>query len=536
MINNPIRSLYDSNLGADNFAKSLGRINKIQNISITTSAIVLEVDRRGGRFIIDRAGADGGNDLYSPIFTLRVRLLTNFYNSSDGEDRSQFDGDEIYCIPGTGFNIIEIPEPGDVVRVQFNKPFSQDSKGIAYWLGRESWYMTVEGGPGFKRSLPNEGKDITHDDDVNFSGVYPTIIDKDYDIKPEWNYEPYPNHRFLSGDLVMMGKSNTSIIHSFNTHVEGDKRGLIAIETELDYIHNSQSLMAFDWLNSTPDQIQQFKAIQLEHLKYHIDSFTRTDKNRWLNSLGVRMIYGTKFNADRHLIYYASEKDGTGQYGNMQKSYDINFRDEGEGPMPTEEDLQRGIVQIGTEIQQQPINTELDYDQPNDDVQQVQADARGAINFDTAVATLYAEFEEIALISRNGGDIVHAVLGEPLIRWMQQMMINQMHMVRTADILRDELHRLSTEFLQHTHAIVPGQTLAPLGSPLAGNDPFLTDYTYYWQGTTGDVGGDTPTFSEVGDYSPVSNVVKDRISEERSKLEDLIKSSSSLLSRNFKLN
>src|ERR1700676_5422624 len=97
--------------------KSLRMLQNLNGFELIRRALVIFVDREGGRLNINLGGNAGSNDISSVPFTLKVRLLTNFYNNDASADNSNIGFDEYYALPLNSPNIIDIPEKGEIVNV-----------------------------------------------------------------------------------------------------------------------------------------------------------------------------------------------------------------------------------------------------------------------------------------------------------------------------------------------------------------------------------------------------------------------------------
>lgn len=516
------------------FAGKLKDLSELHKLQVIHHALVLQVDREGGRFYINR-GADGGkNNQYSVIGTLKIRLLTNLYNDSNGTDASVMDMDEYYVLP-LNHHHLRFPIAGEVVKVMFDRPMDKSSRVLGYWIGEQTYFATRDYRTTYKYRQASHGKEVTHDEYTIYSGRRPSVIDNDYDVHPNYFLEPFPeDRRAKEGDDMNMGGSNTMIHHSFNAHSEADGEGTLEIGTGYDYIGNVRNKddsytpftdTSFDFDKATDDEIKIYQDLRNYHFQRVRD--IDKDKSRWeqLNTLGSRIFLTTKYNIDRRLIHKDTEKDGTGDFGNVQRLYDTNFRDEGPGK------------NCGKEIEQKQIHDKIDIASGalQGDVVEVQSKARNPITFDDAVPSLLIESEQVRIITRNSERAVnHAVLGEEQLRWNQRLLIMILHQNRTIDILNDRLHRLSVDFVNHIHLAKPGITNAPMGSPESPTGQPITDFTYYVDTTDGSVGGDS-SFDEKGSDSP-SMLIKDRIKEERKQLEQLIADLPDNLSDSFGLN
>lgn len=530
---NPIREAHDYNLQVDSFAKNLTSVSKIANTSILHRALVLEIDRIGSRFIINRPGANNDNNMVSSPFTIRARLLTNYYNNSDGLNRGEFDGDEIFAIPEGSINRLDIPEAGETILIRLDYPFTKDGIYTAYWIGRENAFATKQYNLPFKYNEASANDFLTHDESVLYGGNKPQIITKEYSIKPERNYEPYPwPHNFKSGDVFDLGKSNTLIKHTFDIDNESDKRGYLEFGVEYEYIHNTKPLLSFDFRTATESEIIDFQKIQEEHIKYHLSNFRKMPAWQWQNC-SSRIIIATKTNIDRHLIHKNSEKDGTGQHGNMKLEFDQHFRDEGPGKETPSDNSYR--KQIGKEIKKEPITSKIEYKQNHNDIISVKCQARKPITFDIAQPSIFLESDDIKILSRKGGKINHMMLGETYVRWMQEVMMIMLKQNRDLNLLNDRIHKLAIDFLKHRHTVVPGQSLEPMGSPYTGQGTFLKSFLWYDDTTEGDVGGDSKLYEESGSDS-VTMKIRNRLIEERNKLEELINRMPEFLSNTHSIN
>lgn len=517
---NPLRGAYNYDDQLDNFIAKLNRATEILSSELIVRGLVLAIDRRGGKWPIVKPGANNANNTFSSPFTLRVRLLTNFHNANDGTNPQFLEGDEVFAIPEGSVNMFDLPQAGEVVLLRFNKPFTNDGIYTAYWIARESAdYATRDYRHMWKINEADEDKYITHDQSVIWSGERPSIIDNDDDIRPNSNYEPFPEvRRIKDGDVGMVGKSNTMHLHTFNPHEEGDKRGMIVMETESDYIHNKKEMLEFNYDTASEQEIEEFQQIQQEHIKYYLDAYRKTSRNQFLNSK-TKLILATKLNVDRHLVHKDTEKDGKGTFGNVQLLYDPHYRDEGPGDTPkdpTNEDRN----QCGTEILNEPITKETEYSNTQKDVVKVNSDPRPPISFDEAVAVIFGQADKFVFASPKGKNMNHTVLAEEQARWLQTLLTVVLHMLRTQDIHNDRINRLAKEFLIHQHLVTPAKTLAPLGSPNLEN--LIKEFLWYDNTTRGTVGNDTEQFEEKGSDS-LDMKVKDRITEDRKKVVQLIK-------------
>src|SRR5688572_10324659 len=129
MHKNPFISAYSFESQKQDFLKDLKKAKEFSSIELVQTALVLDVDRQGGRFIINRGGNEGNMRYVSVPLTLKVRLLTNYYNGFDGNledlpNDDYIDADEYYVLPLFSPNRQDIPERGDVVNIMFNRPFS----------------------------------------------------------------------------------------------------------------------------------------------------------------------------------------------------------------------------------------------------------------------------------------------------------------------------------------------------------------------------------------------------------------------------
>lgn len=525
---NPLRSQYSPVLQKEDMFSSLKKATELGNMSILQTALVLDVDRRGGMFQINRGGNNGGNNLVSSPMTLKVRLITNHYNMSDGNIDGYIDADEYFVLPLLSTNRQEIPERGEYVMIIFDRPFTQSTSVIGYWISKASDFYTKDSRSPFKRSEARQGKEITHSDAVIYSGARPESIDKDYDIKPNWDYEPYPDRiRLKAGDVYDRGRSNTMLIHTFGAHEQAEKRGYIELGTEYEYIESLKKLKEWSWdVEHSQAEIDEYQAILNNHNKKYLDNFMKRSSWEFLNSSGSRIILATKENIDARLWHKDTEKDWTGKFGNVQKVFDKNFRDDGTG-----ENCGKEIE--GTKDEKKPIHDKIDFETQHGDVLEVIGNEREGIKIDEFMATMYLEAQNFRMIARDGGDVNHMVLGEMMVRWMMRFGEVVLHMMRTEDILRDRLNKLSKDFMEHMHMVVCGSTLQPLGSP--DSNVFVSRFPYHKGTTNGDVAGDDAEFEQSGSDS-IDMSIKDRITDERKNVEALLKQLPEVLSKTHAIN
>jgi len=529
---NPFIAASSSTHRDKNLVDNLRQLSDLETTPIFRYGLVLQVDREGGRFLIQRGSSGGSNDMRSVNGTCKVRLLTNLYNDTDGTSVAEIDIDDCYVLP-LQHNRMHYPIAGEVVRIMFDRPFDRSANTVGYWLSKETQFANRDFTTNYKYREASHGKSVTHDEFAIYSGKRPNVIDNDYDIHPDYDLVFPEEYRSKEGDIVDQGQADTRIHHSFNAHSEGDKEGYIEIGTGYGYIGNRRNKepdyvpfddTSFNFDTATDDKVKQYQNMRLYHFKRFRDA--DRDSSRWevLNSK-TKVFAATKFNVDARLIHKDFEKDGTGDFGNVQGFYDKNYRDEGPGP------------NCGQEIEQAQIHDKIDIDSSaqQGDVLEVQSNTRNAISFDEAKATIMLQADQLRMIASDSTRAInHGVLGEEQLRWLQRMMIIMLHVVRTCDILNDRIHRLGEDMINHIHLIKPGSSTAPLGSPAPPVGKPLKEFLYYVDTTDGEVGGDS-SFEEKGSDSP-SMKIKDRIKEERKQIEQLIKELPDNLSDSFALN
>ncbi len=535
---NPLRSRQDDELQLQDFKNNLASIPNIKNLEVIQKALVISEDRHGGRFEINKGNA-GENNIVSCPFVLKVRLLNNRWNANENNKEDFLDIDEYYVRYFGSPNIIDVPEPGEIVLIIFDKPLSESTNISGYWIGRTLDFATKEYQTTFKRREASQQKHITNSQSNIYGGIKPSVLETDYQIRPNANYEPFPLDLgiFKSGDIGIVGKSNTMMRHSFSIFKEKDdsdiqsdlekqddgKKGYVEIGTEYLYLENTTDINNFSYYDENLQDVspEEYETIRLNHLKKN----NLPDRNRakweFLNSGGSRIILGTKLNIDARLIHNDTEKDWSGENGNIKKFYHEQFRDEGKGRY------------CGNEILQQHFTLETTWNNTQSDIIKTIANERGAISFDENIPHYFSESEIHSFISRIGEEINHGVLGERLSLWLTELLIIILHQNRSIDILNSRLHLLSEDFLKHIHPVKPGLTNPPLGSTNSSGGVII-DYIWYDDTTSDDVGGDS-SFDESGSDSP-SMKIKDRTKEEREKMENLIKTLPSVMSKTFRLN
>ncbi len=541
--NNQQRKALNPHLGAKDFTKSLAMIQQLHSLQTILKGLVLDVDREGGMFDILR-GANGGlTDIVSPPFTLKVRLLTNLYNNDTENSLASLAYDEYFVLPINSPNIIDIPERGEIVNIQFDKPLAISTGVIGYYFGRALEFATKEYTTTFKRREASQQKSITHSGATIYGGEKPKTIDYDYNIKPNWNYEPFPEYwNRKAGDVLIVGKSNTIIRHTFSAFKEKDdtdvqsenpaqddkKRGVLELGTEYGYAENEKEMTEFSYDDESKRSglsEEEFEAIRLNHMKKYLDVNRDTSNWEYLPSRGSRLILATKLNVDARLIHPDTAFDWTGKFGNIKKYFDKHFNDVGKGRF------------CGDEILKETIRFNYDFSTQHGDALLVFAKERDHVTFDENVSTVFSEADAFRFIGKKGGkNINHGVLGEELVRLLQFLIMVLLHNNRSLDILNDNVYRLSEDFLSHIHAVKPGVTNSPLGSPKSPAGLFVKEHPYYDVITSSDVAGDSKEFEEKGSYAPASGLLKDRTKEERELLELIAKNLPDVLSNVFAFN
>jgi hypothetical protein len=545
---NAARQTVDENLGIQDFKNMFYELRKMKQMEMIQTALVMDVDRVGGRFIINKSGANNMNNVTSPPLTLKIRLLTNMYNASDGDDNF-IDIDEYFALPLGSPNIIDIPARGEYVKILVDKPFDASSNITLYWIGRALEYATSEYTTTFKKRDPLHEKSVTHSELSIYSGNRPQIIDKEYDISPNPDIAFPENIRLKPEDVFLIGKSNTIVRESFSTYKENnsdnadrnidnngnqfplqddEKEGYLEFATGLSYIPTDDTkdlidkLKEFSYSDSTKRSglsIDEFNKIKLEHFKRHYDPVRSSSKWEFLNSK-TKLILASKLNVDARLIHKDTEKDWTGKFGNVQKLFDKHFRDEGKGS------------HCGDEILNEHLQFNVEFDTKHGDVLKVESNERGPIHFDENIESLMAQAKVFRFVSPDGNNMNHAVLAEEQGRFIQKLLLILLHQNRTIDIINSRLHLLSVDFLKHFHAVLPSQTQEPLG--LSNPKDFIKNKPWY-EGTTSDDVASDSTFDENG-ADAISMKIKERTKEERKLFEELIREIPNHHSKVFTIN
>lgn len=473
--------------------------------TILFRALVTEVDRIGGLFL------DNDTGMPSTIYSIRARLLTGARDDTGRTEETK----ELLSVfyPFRTINNMLIPEVGEVVIVIYNQISNTDAK-IGFWICAESISTNHFVDNLFTKNVIGitDGPELP--DLYRYGGKAPIGLTGDYyDMSPNSNYEPFPEmFRRKPGDMVAIGRSNTKIQHSFNAEDGANKSGYIELVTEQTYIKDDHE----------------------EHNKFFTDfyssrkAFNADNTHQWqfLNSSGVRVGLFTKANVDKIFIDRHTEKDGTGQYGNVQLKFDKHFYEPG-----VKDDSKVGQ----DDVLQENIKDTVDYAKQADDVTEAESSKRGDILFDDNVASFLVEADLVRIFSRSGDEMNHAVLGERLVRWLIRQELDILYLVRIVDQIRDRLHLLSDDFLHHGHPLTPAQAIQPAGStkPLR----LIMNELQHFNNTDGDVGSDSGELDESGSDSPrTSEGIKDRITEIREQTEKRIKELSEVLSRNIALN
>lgn len=491
-------------------AKSQSEIEALakKNNQILFRAIVVEVDRLGGQF------ADSDRGMAAPIFSLRGRLITGLRDNTGSTEDSLSLLPIFY--PLQSIANIALPEVGETVWVVFDNNDSNNK--IGYWLSICTPPVTQFDYNVFtKKSTGIEfGPDLA--DIYKYGGDVPVGLSADRtDISPSPIYSPFPSRvQIKPGDVISIGRSNTRIQQSFNSEDAANKSGYIELATETLYIQNDE-----DKHNTKFDKLFR-----------QGDIFKNTDTREWqfMNVSGCRFFMATKANADKLLIDHNTEKDGTGQYGNVQKKFDKHFFEDGP----------KDGSKVGSgDVKKENIQDTVDYSDKANDVISAQADKRNTMLWDSNEATTLIEGDIINLITRQGGDTVqHAVKGEDLIRLLIRMNLNILYLTRLLDQVRDRLNKLGNDFRYHGHSLLPGQSMAPTGSTKEATPiPIIYENAWY-DNTTGDVGSDSPdSLDEKGSDDTFSgDYLKKRIKELRNQVDQIIKDSSKVLSLNIRLN
>jgi hypothetical protein len=284
---------------------------------IIKRAIVLAIDRIGGNFELTSSKADGrAPGLPTPRFSLKVRF-TGRMDSVDKQDRT------FTVLPLLDAHIFSIPERGETVWCMKDK---DDKDSDWYYIGRENPLI----------SKKNKFEEIKARIDQPFeesgggwaikeaiqggSEVKWMEPEKEYDKNPNHDYE-HPLVRFKPGDVIMQGRNNTLIHHSFNGHRPVEKRkGYIEIVTERDYIYKD--------------------------VKEHKDRFLEPEDKRYdrweqQNCLGSRIMIATDWNIDRRCVNWFTEKEWKPSKKideggpNVGRRFDIHYRDEGPSRLST---------------------------------------------------------------------------------------------------------------------------------------------------------------------------------------------------------
>lgn len=279
-------------------------------------AIVLAVDRIGGNFNFMSEKSPGlPPGMPTPRFSLKVRFIGDL-DAIDKDDRS------IVVPPYNDIHIFSIPERGELVWCVKDR---DDMDAEWYYTGKVNSFISrkheyeeirtpidqpFEEGEGWAMDMAIKGgKDV------------PWMENKfEYDKNPNDKY-PHPLVRFKPGDVVVQGRSNTIMQHTFNGHRPlKDRKGYIEFATERSFIYNDAE----------------------EHKKRFIEKHDRQyDRWEFQNVEGTRLIIGTDINVHRRLMNWFTEKEWVPKQTiddggpNVGRRFDIHYRDEGPSRLST---------------------------------------------------------------------------------------------------------------------------------------------------------------------------------------------------------
>jgi hypothetical protein len=287
-------------------------------------AIVLGVDRIGGNL---NHVSEKTPELPSGMPLPRFSLLVRFVGDDDRTDQKEV---TMVVPPKNDIHIFAIPERGEIVWCEKDRA---DMDADWYYTGKVNSFISRKHKYEEVRSpidQPYEDQEGIRPDEAIHGGKPVKWMDTkfEYDKNPNPEYD-HPLVRFKPGDVVVQGRNNTLIHHSFNGHRPLEKRkGYIELVTERKFIYDDP----------------------MDHKKRFIEKSDR-QYDRWehQNSEGTRVLIGTDVNVDRRLISWYTEKEWVTKKKiddggpNVGRRFDIHYRDEGpsrlstnlpEGPYP----------------------------------------------------------------------------------------------------------------------------------------------------------------------------------------------------------
>lgn len=178
-------------------------------------------DKRNNRLIyrglvtfVDRIGND-----VRPAFSLRAKVF--------GIDDPYSSDNENFYPPLFPANMIAIPEVGEEILIICEEVGNLHS---GFWISRASNNNQLT-----KLSVGNDDSDSTTIHDKFGTGLQDELPKEETDINPDEKYD-IPERRFKPGDVPVQGRSNTTIVHSFDS---ATKKGYIEILTEGQSVSDS---------------------------------------------------------------------------------------------------------------------------------------------------------------------------------------------------------------------------------------------------------------------------------------------------------
>lgn len=278
-------------------------------------AIVLAVDRIGGNFNFMSEKSPG---LPPGMPTPRFSLLVRFIGDIDAIDKSDR---TIVVPPMNDIHMFSIPERGELVWCVKDR---EDIDAEWYYTGKVNSFISRKHEYEEVRTpidQPFEEEGWAYDMAIKGGKDVPWMDNsKEYDKVPFSRY-PHPLVRFKPGDVLVQGRNNTIMHHSFNGHRPyADRKGFIEFATERQFIYQDPE----------------------EHKKRFIEKHDRR-YDRWehQNVVGTRIFMGTDVNIHRRMMNWFTEKEWVPKRTiddggpNVGRRFDIHFRDEGPSRLST---------------------------------------------------------------------------------------------------------------------------------------------------------------------------------------------------------